>query len=62
MGSGGATHGAGATNVAHDSPKPSRIKVKRDGKYWRVLDYDFTPRPPERSDVTQQEMRYAGEA
>lgn len=22
--------------------KPTKIKVKRDGKYWRVLDYDFT--------------------
>jgi hypothetical protein len=23
--------------------KSSRIKVKQEGKYWRVLDYDFTP-------------------
>ena len=34
---------AEAANIAHTLPKPSRIKVKQDGKYWRVLDYDFKP-------------------
>ena len=38
---------AEAANIAHALPKPSRIKVKQDGKYWRVLDYDFKPREPE---------------
>jgi hypothetical protein len=23
-------------------PKPERIWCKRDGKYWRIIDYDFT--------------------
>jgi DNA repair protein RadD len=48
-----------AANVAPGLPKPSRIKVKQDGKYWRVLDYDFKPRQPEITEVTQEEMNYA---
>lgn len=48
-----------AANIAPGLPKPSRIKVKQDGKYWRVLDYDFTPRQPEMIEVTQEEMNYA---
>ena len=32
-----------AANIAHTLPKPSRMKIEQDGKYWRVLDYDFKP-------------------
>jgi DNA repair protein RadD len=53
---------AEAADVAPTLPQPTRIKVRQEGKYWRVLEYDFTPRPPEIINVTQQEMRYAGEA
>jgi DNA repair protein RadD len=52
---------AEAVAVAPTLPRPSRIKVKQDGKYWRVLDYDFTPveRQPEIVEVTDEEWNYA---
>ena len=52
-----------AMEVAPRLPKPSRIKVKQDGKYWRVLDYDFKPveKPPELDFVKNEneEWNYA---
>jgi DNA repair protein RadD len=48
-----------AANVAPRLPKPSRIKVRQEGKYWRVLDYDFTPRQSEITEVTNEEWNYA---
>ena len=50
---------AEAANIAQVLPKPSRIKVKQDGKYWRVLDYDFKPREPKVIEVTNEEPNYA---
>ena len=50
---------AEAVEVAHTLPKPSRIKVKQDGKYWRVLDYDFKPWQPEIVEATNEEWNYA---
>jgi DNA repair protein RadD len=44
--------------VAPTLPRPSRIKVKQDGKYWRVLDYDFTPKRPEIVEVTNEEWSH----
>ena len=50
---------AEALDIAPTLPKLSRIKVKQDGKYWRVLDYDFKPREPEIIQVTNEEWNYA---
>jgi hypothetical protein len=50
---------AEAVAVAPSLPRPSRIKVKQDGKYWRILDYDFTPRQPEIIEVTNEEWSHA---
>jgi DNA repair protein RadD len=40
-------------------PKPSRMKVTQDGKYRRVLDYDFKRHQPEITQVSDEERSYA---
>jgi hypothetical protein len=44
--------------VAPSLPKPSRIKVKQDGKYWRFLDYDFKPAERQPA-IIEEERSYA---
>ncbi|MCK5605476.1 hypothetical protein KAR91_26525, partial [Candidatus Pacearchaeota archaeon] len=31
----------GALNIPY--PTPKRIQVRKEGKYWRILDYEFEP-------------------
>jgi DNA repair protein RadD len=53
---------AEAAAAAPTLPKPTRIKIKQDGEYWRILDYDF--KPVERQDTLvepeREEWSYAG--
>jgi hypothetical protein len=51
---------AEAVDVAPTLLQPTRIKVKQDGKCWRILDYDFMPRRPGILEVTNVGRGRAG--